>query len=65
MATRWTLEAPQRQAQAIQAWQPWKHASGPRTTEGKAKASRNAYMGGNRPLLRALVAALRDLPGAR
>ena len=65
MATRWTPEARQQQAQAIQAWKPWEHASGPRTIEGKAKASRNAYKGGNRALLRALAATLRDAAGVR
>ena len=30
----------------IRTWKPWAQASGPRTPEGKAKASRNAWSGG-------------------
>ena len=61
MANQWTPERKAKQAAAIQAWQPWKRATGPRTVEGKAKASRNAYAGAMRLQLRALGRVLRDL----
>ncbi len=47
MATTWTPERRARQAALIRTWKPWKQASGPRTPEGKAKASRNAWTGGH------------------
>jgi hypothetical protein len=60
MKTQWTPERRAQQAQAIQTWQPWKQATGPRTIEGKAKASRNAYAGATRQQLRALGRVLRE-----
>ena len=47
MATTWTPERRARQAALIRTWRPWEQASGPRTPEGKAKASRNAWKGGH------------------
>lgn len=47
------------QAKLIRQWRPWEKATGPKTSEGKAKVSRNAYKGGTRGLLRALAKALR------
>ena len=47
MATTWTPERRARQAALIRTWKPWKQSSGPRTPEGKAKASRNAWTGGH------------------
>lgn len=71
MATAWTPERRARQAELIRAWKPWEQSTGPRTTEGKATASRNAYKGGHwlkmRELLRlvnAEVKAGRDLVDA-
>jgi len=61
MARHWTPEARQQQANAISAWKPWERSTGPRTTQGKANVSRNAYRGGMRPQLRELAAALREL----
>jgi len=56
----WTPERRARQAQAIREWAPWKHSTGPRSTEGKARASRNADRGvaANRRIMRALSQAL-------
>ena len=54
MATPWTLERRQRQAELIRQWQPWKESTGPRTPEGKAASSRNAWQGGQRAQLREL-----------
>ena len=41
-------------------WKPWEKSSGPKTPEGKAKVSQNAYKGGMRPELRALARTLRE-----
>ena len=53
-ARQWTDEQRQRQREAIQRWKPWAQSTGPRTAEGKAKASRNGDKGG-------LWAEVRDL----
>jgi len=45
-ARQWTDEQRQRQREAIQRWKPWRQSTGPRTAEGKAKASRNGDKGG-------------------
>ena len=55
MATPWTLERRQRQAELIRQWQPWKQSTGPRTPEGKAAASRNAWQGGDMARMRELA----------
>jgi hypothetical protein len=39
----WTAERRARQARLIHQWQPWQNSTGPRTAEGKAVSSRNAY----------------------
>jgi len=64
----WTTERRARQAALIQTWKPWQQATGPRTPDGKAAASRNAYKGGHWLMLRELsrlvnaeVNASRDL----
>lgn len=54
MANGWTLERRQRQAEQIRRWRPWEQSTGPRTPEGKAMVSRNAWKGGHRAQLRAL-----------
>ena len=54
MATPWTLERRQRQAELIRQWRPWEQSTGPRTPEGKARVSRNAWKGGHQAQLRAL-----------
>jgi hypothetical protein len=43
--TGWTDEARRKQAERIRQQQPWRFSTGPRTPEGKAKSSRNAYKG--------------------
>jgi len=60
MANGWTLERRQRASAMIHQWQPWKHSTGPTTAEGKARASRNGWKGGTRPLLRSLARELRE-----
>ena len=44
----WTPERRKRQSAQIREWKPWKKATGPKTTEGKRKASQNAYKHGMR-----------------
>ena len=46
MANGWTAERRQRQAELIKGWKPWERSTGAQTTEGKARAARNAYKGG-------------------
>lgn len=59
MANGWTEERRREQAAAIRKWRPWERSTGPRTVEGKAKVSRNAWRGGTRALLRRLAGLLR------
>ena len=54
MVNGWTLERRQRQAELIRNWRPWAKSTGPRTPEGKALVSRNAWKGGHRAELREL-----------
>ena len=65
MANGWTLERRARQAALIQRWKPWERSTGPKTLEGKARVSRNAFKGGCRELLRQLSRALRQQEEAR
>jgi hypothetical protein len=60
MATTWTQERRQRQAAMIQQWRPWEKSTGPKTAEGKAKVSRNAYKGGHWKQLRWALSVLRE-----
>jgi hypothetical protein len=57
MANGWTPERRARQAALIQSWRPWERSSGPKSDSGRARASRNAFNGAERPALRQLVAA--------
>lgn len=54
MATTWTSERRAQQSARIRTWKPWTRATGPRTPEGKARASRNAWRGGTWKMLREL-----------
>lgn len=42
------------QTEKIKLWQPWKNSTGPKSSEGKARCSRNAYKGGIEVQLRQL-----------
>ena len=42
-ARNWTPEQRAKQAAIIHGWQPWKHSTGARTPDGKARSSRNAF----------------------
>lgn len=61
MATGWTPERRARQAELIRSWRPWERSTGPRTAEGKARTSLNAYRGAKRAETRALMRALQEL----
>lgn len=63
-ARKWTPEQRQQQAERIRDWSPWAHSTGPRSAEGKARASRNAWKGGTREMLRELSRALASHRGA-
>lgn len=54
MAAIWTPERRKRQAELIRTWKPWEWATGPTSTEGKARVSRNAWKGRDRAALRQL-----------
>jgi hypothetical protein len=54
-----TPEHRARQSAAIQQWRPWERSTGPKSEEGKARVSRNAYKGGRRAMLRELARLLR------
>ena len=51
-------------AELIKKWKPWENSTGPRTEEGKARASRNGFKGGQwremLELARSVSAALRE-----
>jgi hypothetical protein len=57
----WTEERRRRHSAAIRRWKPWEHSTGPRTAEGKARSSRNAYKGSKRWALRELARLLAQL----
>lgn len=55
MANGWTPERRLRQAELIRQWRPWEQSTGPSTTEGKERVSRNAWKGGQRVQLREVI----------
>lgn len=61
MNNGWTQERRERQAKAIQSWQPWQKATGPKSVEGKAIVARNAFKGGKRPAMRAFIRSTRAM----
>jgi hypothetical protein len=60
MANSWTSERRARQSALIRQWRPWEHSTGPKSEEGKARVSRNAFKGGTRTMLRELARLLRE-----
>ena len=56
----WTPERRLQQSLKIQQWRPWEDSTGPRTLEGKAASSRNAYKGGVRSMLNGMSELLRE-----
>ena len=59
MKNGWTPERKARQTAAIRQWRPWEKSTGPKSEEGKARVSHNAYKGGRRAMLRELVRILK------
>lgn len=63
-ARTWTLEQRQRQSEAIKRWKPWEKSTGPKSPEGKAAVSGNAWTGGEwlklRQAIKVLNAAMRQ-----
>ena len=59
MSNGWTQERKAKHSVAIHRWKPWSKATGPKTAEGKAIVSRNAFKGGRRPTLRKEMMRLR------
>jgi hypothetical protein len=51
----WSPERRQRQSELIRQWKPWAKSTGPRSPDGKARVSWNAWQGGQRPELRELA----------
>jgi hypothetical protein len=60
-ASGWTMKRRARQQEAIRNWRPWERSTGPRSTGGKLRSSRNADKGGRRKALRAELRHLREL----
>lgn len=65
MANGWTPERRARQAEMIRNWRPWEKTTGPKSEEGKATSSQNAWKGGFRPMMRELSKQLREQDKAR
>lgn len=57
-AAGWTEDRRQRQREAIQRWKPWSKSTGPKSREGRATVSRNAYSGGEMAKFRETIRAL-------
>src|SRR5436309_3029375 len=69
MGYGWSPERRAKQAEAIRQWCPWQQSTGPRSIDGKAASSRNAYKGAEwrrrRNELSELRRLLREQPGQR
>ena len=57
-AKGWTPERRKKQSEAIRRWQPWSQSTGPKSPEGRAAVSRNAWTGGDWLKLRQAIKAL-------
>ncbi|PPD02344.1 MAG: hypothetical protein CTY29_13185 [Methylobacter sp.] len=60
MGNGWTPERRLKQAEAIRRWKPWERSTGPKTSEGKARVSRNAYRGRKRAVLAEIARVLKQ-----
>lgn len=45
-------------AELIRRWKPWEQSTGPKSPEGKKRASMRGFKGATRPLVRELALAL-------
>ena len=61
MSNPWTPQRREQQALAIHRWKPWERSTGPRSPEGKATSSLNAFKGGHRKTLQEEIRVLRRL----
>jgi len=59
---RWTPEARAKQAEVIKRWKPWVKSTGPVTSKGKKKSSRN-WKRGNRGSLLLVLRQIRRAAG--
>ena len=59
MENGWTPERRARQAELIRQWKPWERSTGPRTSQGKERSSKNADKGRMREILKTLGRALK------
>ena len=57
----WTIEQRQRQRELIQRWKPWTKSTGAKTTEGKKRASQNAYKTGKSLEIRQFIKSIKKL----
>ena len=57
-ANGWTPERRKRQSEAIRQWKPWQQSTGPKSPEGRAVVSRNAWAGGDWLKLRQAISEL-------
>ena len=57
-AKGWTQERRKKQSEAIRRWKPWQQSTGPKSPEGKAAVSGNAWKGGEWLKLRQAIKAL-------
>ena len=55
----WSLERRKQQSEAIKRWKPWSRSTGPKSRDGKATVSGNAWAGGDRPKLRQAIKELK------
>ena len=55
---RLRLERRKRQSEAIRRWKPWNKSTGPKSPEGKAAVSANAWRGGEWLTLRLVIKEL-------
>lgn len=54
-ANGWTPERRKKQSEGIRQWQPWSQSTGPKSLEGKAVVSRNAWKGGHMAQIRQMI----------
>ena len=61
---RWTAESRLKQAEKIRNWSPWSKSTGPRTADGRARSSRNAFKGGIRAQIATFAGVMREIETA-
>lgn len=63
-ANGWTEERRRKQSEAIRRWTPWNKSTGPKSDEGKAKASMSAFKGNKRERMREVQKLTKQLARA-